>query len=65
MSIRPCLTVVPDHNARPSLAEEVRELRKLAKDRRAASLVLFRDSTKHLALTGTGVPRRRREPVAV
>jgi hypothetical protein len=65
MSIRPRLTVAPEHNATPSLAEEVRELRKLAKDRRVASLALFRDSTKHLASPVADVPRRRREPVAV
>lgn len=64
MSVRPRLTVAPDHNATSSLAEEVRELRKLAKDRRVASLALFRDSAKHLASPITGVPRRRREPVA-
>ena len=49
--------------AKPSLAEEVRELRKLAKDCRAASLTLFRDGSKHLASPITDVPRRRREPV--
>ena len=53
MSIRPRLTVAPDHNATPSLAEEVRELRKLAKDRRTASLGLFRNSTRHPALVKT------------
>jgi hypothetical protein len=54
MPIRPHLKVAPEHNAtpyfRPSLAEEVCELRKLAKDRRTASLALFRNSTKHPAL---------------
>jgi hypothetical protein len=50
MFVRPRLTVAPDQNAAPSprlsLAEEVRELRKLAEDRRAASLSLFRNATK-------------------
>ena len=52
MFVRPRLTVAPDHNAAPSpklsLAEEVGELRKLAEDRRVASLALFRNSTKHI-----------------
>jgi hypothetical protein len=68
MSIRLRLTVAPHHNAtpspKPSLAEEVRELHKLAKDRRAASLALFRNSTKHPALPRTNVPPRGRERVA-
>ena len=68
MSIRPRLTVAPDHNATPSpklsLAEEVGELRKLARDRRVASLALFRNSTKHPASQRTNVPPRGRERVA-
>ena len=66
MSIRPRLAVARDHVATPfpklSLSEEVRELRKLAKDRRAASLALFR--TKHPASPRSNVPPRRRERVA-
>ena len=65
MSIRSRLSVALDHNAAPSLAEEVRGLRKLAKARRAASFVLFRDGRKHLTSPITDIPRRRREPVAV
>jgi hypothetical protein len=68
MSIRPRLTVAPDQNATPSLklslAEEVGELRKLASDRRTASLALFRNSTKHPALQRINVPPRGRERVA-
>jgi len=68
MSIRPRLTVAPHHNAPPSpkffLAEEVRELHKLAKDRRAASLALFRNSTEHPALPRTNVSPRGGERVA-
>lgn len=61
MSVRSRLFVVLDQNATPSLAEEVRELRKLAKDRRAASLVLFRNNTRNPALPGLNLPRRGRE----
>jgi hypothetical protein len=54
MSIHSRITVAPDHDAtpslKPSLAEEVRDLRKLAKDRRVASLVLFRNGCQPLAL---------------
>jgi hypothetical protein len=54
MPLRSHPKVAPEHNATPyfraSLAEELRELRKLAKDRRTASLALFRNSTKHSAL---------------
>jgi hypothetical protein len=68
MSVRPRLTVAPDLNAtrspKLSLAEEVGELRKLASDRRAASLTLFRNSTKHPTLQRTKVPPRGRERVA-
>ena len=68
MSIRPRLTVAPDQNATPSLglslAEELRELRKLAMDRRAASLALFRNRTKHRALQRTNVPPHGRERIA-
>ena len=60
MSILSCPSFAHDHNAARSLAEEVRGLRKLAKDRRAASLVLFRNNSKHPALPGISVPRRRR-----
>jgi hypothetical protein len=67
MFIRQRLTVTPHHNAfaEPSLAEELRELRKLAKDRRAASFALFRNSVRRPALPGTNVPSRGRERVAV
>jgi hypothetical protein len=68
MSIRPHLTIVPDQNATPSLklalAEEVRELRKLAMDRRAASLVLFRNSSRHRALPRNNVAPRGRGHLA-
>ena len=64
MSIRSRQSVPHDHNAALALAEEVSGLRKLAKDRRAASLVLFRNNSKHPALPGISLPRRRRERVA-
>jgi hypothetical protein len=63
MSMRPRLTVA--HSATPSprlsLVEEVRELYALAKNRRVASLALFRNSTKHPALRRTNVSPRGRE----
>jgi hypothetical protein len=46
MSVRPQLRVVPDRYTTASLAEELRELRKLAKDRRVASLALFRNGKR-------------------
>jgi hypothetical protein len=66
MFICPRLTVGPHHNAfaEPSLAEELRELRKLAKDRRAASFALFRNSARRPALPRINVPPRGREHVA-
>ena len=39
-----------------SLAEELRELRKLAMDRRAVSLALFRNSSKHPTIAHTDAP---------
>jgi hypothetical protein len=59
MSVRPQLTVVPDRNTMAALAEELRELRKLAKDRRVASLVLFRNGRCPLATRPTKSPRDR------
>ncbi len=68
MSIRPHLSVVPGQNATSSvklvLAAEVRELRKLAMNRRAASLVLFRDSGRYRALPRISVAPRGRGPLA-
>ena len=64
MSLRPNLTIIPGRNTTISLAEEVRELRKLAKNRRAASLALFRNGTKPPAFPRpTGSPRSRK-PIA-
>ena len=64
MSLRPNLTIIPGRNTTISLAEEVRELRKLAKDRRAASLALFRNGTKPSTFPRpTGSPRSRK-PIA-
>jgi hypothetical protein len=62
MSIHPRLTDATDHNATPfarsTLAEEVRELSNLSKDRRAASLALFRNSSKHPAVARTNAFRK-------
>jgi len=64
MSVHPNLRVIPGRNTTISLAEEVRELRKLAKDRRAASLALFRNGTRPPAFPRpTGSPRNRK-PIA-
>jgi len=52
-------------NTRPSLADELRKLRQLAKDRRAASIVLLRNRAKPFALLqANGLPRRRGPVVA-
>jgi hypothetical protein len=63
-----CQTVAPDNIAAAplerSLAEEVRELRKLAMDCRAASLALFRDSAKHLTIANTDASARGGKRVA-
>jgi hypothetical protein len=68
MSIHSRLTVAPDHDAtpslEPSLVEEVRGLRNLAKDRRAASFVLFCNSTKHPALPRTNALPHGRQRLA-
>jgi hypothetical protein len=64
MSIRPRPTGALHYNAAPSLAEEVRGLRKLAKDRRAASLVLFRTNAKRPTLPRIDVRRTGRERIA-
>jgi hypothetical protein len=42
-----------------SLAEEVRELHKLAMDRRTASLALFRNSAKRSAIANNDAPALR------
>ena len=63
-----CQTVAPYDIAagslERSLAEEVRELHKLAMDRRAASLTLFRNSAKHPTIVSTDAPARGGEHVA-
>ena len=52
-------------NTKTSLAEELRKLRQLAKDRRAASIVLLRNRVKPFAvLQANGLPRRRGPVVA-
>jgi hypothetical protein len=57
-----CQKVAPDNFAAASLArslaEEVRELRKLAMDCRAASLASFRNSAKHPTIANTDAPAR-------
>ena len=51
-------------NTKSSLAEELRKLRQLAKDRRLASIVLLRNRAKPFGLLqDNGLPRRR-GPVA-
>lgn len=61
-------TVAPDrnasHNATPSLADELQELRKLVKDRRAASFNLFRKNIKPSTLPRNASLRRSRRPTA-
>jgi hypothetical protein len=59
MSVRPQLTVVLNRNTTAALAEELREPRQLAKDRRTASLALFRRAVKRPAFRSTDPPRRR------
>jgi hypothetical protein len=63
-----CQTVAPHNIAAASversLAEEVRELHKLAMDRRAASLALFRDKAKHLTIANTDASARGGKRVA-
>ena len=50
-------------NTKSSLAEELRKLRQLAKDRRLASIVLLRNRAKPFGLLQANRPRRR-GPVA-
>ena len=55
----------PDNIAAAAyLAEELRKLRKLAMDCRAASLALFRNSAKHPAIANTDAPTRGSKRVA-
>jgi hypothetical protein len=64
MSVRPRLTVIPDRTTMPFVAEELRELRQLAKDRRAASLISRRNGAKPRALPQADLLPRRPKPVA-
>jgi hypothetical protein len=59
MCVRSALTVVFERNAVACVAEEVRQLRELAKDRRAASLASFLRGKRPPSPRPTKSPRDR------
>lgn len=63
MSHHPTTTIAPDHieterGTRP-IADEIRELRKLALDRRVASLTLFHNKGHETAMPSDRMPLHR------